>query len=321
MVPAYISLIDIDCECTRVSISPTSTIMIRKQSIVSFGSIKVTEDEVVGVENVLSKPNSRKALSNKRRKAEILRVKEAKKEIMQDGEKWADDIINMFIAPNAKRHIDNEVGLLTNEESEFRLIMLLVALALMLGLLASYFCLTAIQISAPNIIIKEWNTEISRSPHVFIIYQDGLYLDYSTDENISPSKNFTFYLHKSVTKYESGSLGVVASEFSSYMAYADTENIYIFYGNGERDATYINFHTRQLRTMPGSKLTSKSNLGSGVRAGNLFLVAGDKSNHMTADHTYQVNTQLWSDRKKTMIQAPTLKATAYTENCLTSFNK
>ena len=290
--------------------------MIRKQSIASFGSTKATRDE-----DLLNRPNSIKASSNNRREAKTLKVKEAKKEIKQDGEKWADDIINMFIAPNAKRHIDNEVGLLTNEESEFRLIMLLVALALMLGLLASYFCLKAIQVAEPQIIIKEWNKEISRSPHVFIIYQDGLYLDYSTDENISPSKNFTFYLHKSVTKYESGSLGVVASEFSSYMAYSDTENIYIFYGNGERDATYINFHTRQLRTIPGSKLKTKSHLGSGVRAGNLFLMAGDKSNHMTADHTYQVNTQLWSDRKKTMIQAPTLKATAYTENCLTSFNK
>ena len=150
-------------------------------------------------------------------------------------------------------------------------------------------------------------------------------MDFSTDETLSPSKNFTFHLPKSVTKYSSHVLywDDVSDEFTSYMGYADLENIYIFYGNGERVVNFINFQTQQLRTIPGSKLINKSHLGSGVQVGNLFLMAGDKESYTTY-HTninMEVKTNLWSVRRKTMVRSPTLAPTAYTENCLTAFNR
>ena len=151
-------------------------------------------------------------------------------------------------------------------------------------------------------------------------------MDFSTDETLSPSKNFTFHLPKSVTKYTSHVLGWDATddsyEYTSYMGYADLENIYIFYGNGERVVTFINFQTQQLRTIPGSKLIKKSHLGSGVQVGNLFLMAGDMESFLTYLNTdMEVKTNLWSARRKIMIKSPTLTAIAYTEHCLTAFNR
>ena len=150
-------------------------------------------------------------------------------------------------------------------------------------------------------------------------------MDFSTDENLSPSKNFSFHLPKSVTKYTSHIWYYEDNnEYTSYMGYADLENLYIFYGNGERVVTFINFKTKQLRTIPRSKLITKSHLGSGVQVGNLFLIAGSKDNFMTETEikNMEVKTNLWSTRKKIMIKdPPTLTSTDYTENCLTSFNR
>ena len=53
-------------------------------------------------------------------------------------EKMEDKIIKMFTIPEVKRHIDNDSGLLTMDESEFRIITLLVALAMLLALIATF---------------------------------------------------------------------------------------------------------------------------------------------------------------------------------------
>ena len=82
------------------------------------------------------------------------RIKVKKGKENQDKHKWIDDLIDKFIVPNAKRHIDNDQGLLTNEESEFRIIVLLIALALMIWLLANYLCYKAISMPVPNVIYR-----------------------------------------------------------------------------------------------------------------------------------------------------------------------
>ena len=71
--------------------------------------------------------------------------KELKDDKIQDietnEEKLEDKIIKMFTIPEVKRHIDNDTGLLTMDESEFRIITLLVAFASLLLFIASLLCI------------------------------------------------------------------------------------------------------------------------------------------------------------------------------------
>ena len=64
-------------------------------------------------------PTTGETTSSKQRRENIGKDKDdqANKKMEQEEEKWVDDLINMFIAPNAKRHIDNEKGLLSNQSS------------------------------------------------------------------------------------------------------------------------------------------------------------------------------------------------------------
>ena len=56
-------------------------------------------------------------------------------------EKLEDKIIQLFTIPEVKRHIDNETGLVTKEESDFRIITLFFAFTLLTTLIASFLCI------------------------------------------------------------------------------------------------------------------------------------------------------------------------------------
>ena len=157
------------------------------------------------------------------------------------------------------------------------------------------------------------------------MYQHGLYLDYSTDQNISPPKSFAFNLQESKTMFESGFDGIYFNQdswYSVHMGYANNKNIYIFYGDGKKDITYIDFKTYKLRTIAKSKLKKSCLFGQGVRMGNRFLMTCDKEDiHLGPYSSIKKKTHLWSDRKERFTFAPTLTATAYSKNCVTSFNR
>ena len=162
-----------------------------------------------------------------------------------------------------------------------------------------------------------------RIPHVFIIYQDGLYMDYSSEFETSPSKNFTLSLPESITSHLSHSFSQFhqPDSYSVHMGYANNENIYIFYGDGKKPVTYIDIQTQIVRAIPETNLGDPCHIASGVRVGDKFLMACDRNTHMHSVFDLKSKSNLWSDRKQRLIQSPYLTATAYTEHCLTSLNR
>ena len=128
--------------------------MNRRESLFSFASsIFSSSEDQEKAQNLTT--IQRKSLNKKRQRRNrrtSFKVKESKEN--QDKDTWVDDLIDKFIVPNAKRHIDNDQGLLTNDESEFRIIVLLIALALIFWMLANYFCYKAFFLSAPNVVFR-----------------------------------------------------------------------------------------------------------------------------------------------------------------------
>ena len=163
--------------------------------------------------------------------------------------------------------------------------------------------------------------EKTRAPHVFLIYQNGLFMDYSTDTKISPVKNFSFNLQESVTSQSSGSHYYGPDEQSVHMGFANNENIYIFYGDGQKSVTYIDTKTQKVRAMPKTKLEKPCHGGSGIKVGDTFLMACDRKTHMYDVHQLKVKALLWSDKRQRFVNYTYLTATNYNENCLTPLNR
>ena len=131
--------------------------MNRRESLFSFtSSIFSSSEDQEKVQNVTTIRRKslykRKQSIDRKIRRTSLEVKESKEN--KDKEKWVDDLIDKFTVPNAKRHIDNDQGLLTNDESEFRIIVLLIALALIIWLSANYLCYKAIFMSAPKVVFR-----------------------------------------------------------------------------------------------------------------------------------------------------------------------
>ena len=164
----------------------------------------------------------------------------------------------------------------------------------------------------------------SRVPHVFIIYQDGLHMDFSTDERISPTNKFQIKLRSSKTNYHQGGFAFPNPQQSTgYLSYADLDKIYIFYTDGKKDVTYIDirkgFHRTISRTEYGTNLV----FASGVQVGSDFLMVTDRQEYTLTgiDFQWTVPTYKWTGKKSRIFKYLMYPPSTYTYACYASYNR
>ena len=219
-------------------------------------------------------------------------------------DQWVDEIIQVFKLPEVKHHIDSTKGILTKRQSHKRIIMILTASGIMLALSAIIllsFCW--ILFKAPNTQTIKLNQSKPKVPHIFVLYEDGHHIDFSTDESISPSKDFEIKIPES-------NLG--------YFSYANLKYIYIFYADGKKDITYLNIETLQHRTIPNTTLTSGVHDGNGVQVGSRFMMSGDIKYYFW--NVFSVESQTWSDKKERFVSSPEVPRPAFS-SCFTPLNR
>ena len=250
----------------------------------------------------------------------------------------ADIATKVFLRPWPNRHIDSKDPnqFVSREESEYRLLLVYISWTLLLSLAA-----TGLLIACPFYCI---NQEIIvlypkpksephrlKVPHVLIIYRNGSMIDFSTNENLSPSKNvkmeLSCYSHKNRDPDD---------QECSVLAYADTRKIYIFYGNTKRDITDIDALTFQSRVLPNTKVKHEHNNGIGVQVGSRFLLIGgnfhpemSEINAMFNSNLEYIqslhwsdNVDLWSAKRKKFIKSKSTGIRALVEySSITSFNR
>ena len=244
----------------------------------------------------------------------------------QKFDSWADALAQVFIRRRPKRYIDINEGFVSKEESEYRLLLLYLVCSCIICLIT-----TSLMIVCPfycnnqNIIYFKYEskeiqnaTRSLKVPHLLVMYEDGQIIDFSTNEALSPSRNVTMKLES-----KSGIFG--------YYAYADLQNIYIFYSQGRKDITYIDCQTLQHRTLSNTKLPKQKHKGIGVRVGDIFLIAGGHwytnanlypQNHYTSQPYYTNESISWSVKKKMYLKVnPPFKFATVEESCLTSVNR
>ena len=246
---------------------------------------------------------------------------EKKKEKQLDD--WADDVIKIFTVPKRKRLLNDERGLLSNEELMERITSILLLIACLLLMIATTLLAHMDFRQGPKV---NSNTKriVVRVPHVFIIYQGGLHLDFSTDDSISPSKNFKIKLRHSLPTYnfQSVFLGPPVGKSTGYLAYANDKRIYIFYTDGKKDITYIDIETGKHRTISNTSYGDSLMFGSGVRVGSNFFMAGDKNNINSLSWTVHTSKCFtWEEKREVLDRSKSTTFASYTDSCFASYNR
>ena len=153
----------------------------------------------------------------------VKRNKKIDEKIDKPKKDWADDVIKIFTVPERKRHLQDEQGLVSIEESLERITFMLIFAACLLLLIATAM-LAHMDFNAGTD-INAGITLKSRVPHIFIIYQGGLHLDFSTEVKISPFKSFEIKLRHSLPSYSHS--GIYSTHIkdegqsTGYLAYAN----------------------------------------------------------------------------------------------------
>ena len=237
---------------------------------------------------------------------------------------WADDVIKIFTVPKRKCLSKDERGLLSNEELMERTTSLLLLIACFLLLIATTLLAHMDFHQTPKVNSKAQRVVV-RVPHVFIIYQGGLHLDFSTDESISPSKNFEIKLRHSLPTYNVQSVYLgdpPVGKSTGYLAYANDKRIYIFYTDGQKDITYIDIETGKHRTISNTSYGDSLMFGSGVRVGGNFFMAGDKNNINSLSWTVHTSKCFtWEEKRQVLDRSKSTTFASYTDSCFASYNR
>ena len=163
----------------------------------------------------------------------------------------------------------------------------------------------------------------SRVPHVFIIYQDGLHMDFSTDERISPSNDFPIQLRSSKTKYPPGGFFFQPDHQSTgYLAYADLDKIYIFYTDGKKDVTYIDIRKGVHGTISNTNFGTNLVFASGVQVGPDYFMTSDRLKYDVGPNIqWKVPTYKWTGKKSHIFKHKQYTVSKYTYACYASYNR
>ena len=169
-----------------------------------------------------------------------------------------------------------------------------------------------------------FHLEKPRVPHVFIIYQDGLHTDFSTEISISPPKNFFIKLPTSKSYLVGGIIAFdTVQALSGYLSYANLDKIYIFYIDGSKNLTYIDIKTQKHRTISGTNFGNPLYFASGVRVGKNFFMATDRSNYglNLPQRSWKTQSYIWMDKREQLFNHSLTFATSYKQVCFASFNR
>ena len=163
--------------------------------------------------------------------------------------------------------------------------------------------------------------EWARVPHVFIIYQEGLHMDFSADEKISPIKNYNIKLRSSKPAYDPGGFASPqCHQATGYLSYADLDNIYIFYTDGEKDAMYIDIKDGSHRTIKGTNFHEKVLYGSGIKVGLDFFMASDRRN-IHSKWIWKTLSFVWKGNKQRLFKHEEFTVSKHTYACYASYNR
>ena len=194
---------------------------------------------------------------------------EIKTEIGQESEiddvkeKVADAIINFFKVKRPKRFIDmenDETDLISNEESEFRLILLLISMCLILCIGASillihYALLTIWSQSTISFYKTEQKLTLTWKPKMAIIDAEGtgLLVMYKMTKNFTLTQDWILKLPSPKSKSNHFSNNFL--KYRNYYGFTDKNQLYIPYGDEYRNMIVIgNVHFIRLC----QKLTRKN---------------------------------------------------------------
>ena len=160
-------------------------------------------------------------------------------------------------------------------------------------------------------------------PHVFLIYQDGMHLDFSTEEKMSPSKQFDIKLRPSITSYANeGFLAPEKYRVTGYLAYANLKNIYVFHTDGQKDITYINIESGKHRTISNTSYDAKFMWGSGLRVGNSFFMTGDKEHwSVLMVQNWKTKYYIWREKREKLQVKKWFPISKNTACCYTAYNR
>ena len=249
-------------------------------------------------------------------------MKTLKPREVQQENKWVDNLINLFTVPTVKLHINDDKGILSKDKSIDRIVNITLIVTFVLAGIASTLVQFAFHFGFghPTKIILPNDGTTSRVPHVFIIYQDGLHMDFSTDERISPTIDFPLKLRTSKTKYPPGGFFFDPNyESTGYLAYADLDNIYIFYTDGKKDVTYIDIRKGFHQTITNTNFGSSLLFASGVKVGNDFFMISDRL--VWGKVPSDVMTYKWTGKKSRIFKHMMYSPSTYTYACYASYNR
>ena len=152
-------------------------------------------------------------------------------------------------------------------------------------------------------------------------------MDFSTDERISPTNVFPIKLRSSKPKYQNGGFYVQQGDQSTgYLAYADLDNIYIFYTDGKKDVTYIDIRKGIHRTISRTDYVTNLVFASGVKVGPDYFMISDRLNYglqsITTDTTlWKRMTYKWTGKKSRIFKHKQYTVSKYTYACYASYNR
>ena len=254
---------------------------------------------------------------------------EEREEPEDQDQNWVDEVIKLFQVPEQKRHLYDDTELLSNEESLERITNLLLLSSFLLCLV-SITLLSTMDFSLGPKTISIPKKLPARVPHIFIIYQGGLHIDFSTDETISPSKSFPITLRKSVSLSSLRNCQLPHQDTqpnlnysAGYLAYANDKKIYIFYTDGKKDLTYIDIGTGKHRTISNTAYGSNLIFGSGVRVGDQFFMTGDRINqcHSHGFLNYKSKCYIWKEKREKLDSSKKAPVSLYDNTCFASYNR
>ena len=187
--------------------------------------------------------------------------------------KIGDKIVEAFKVPQRKAFIDEEIDLITNEESQERIVKLLTILAIILSIISVAF-LSLIQVENQNQVI-------------FVNLESKSYLEFPKPQiamidQVGNGTLVKYWIDHDQTLHYSSSLKLPSPEFGpklgyfkksiNYLAYVENKDVVIIGTDGQKDVTIV-YSNSSHRTLTNSKYPFKRRiLSTSVKTSKYFWI-------------------------------------------------
>ena len=226
--------------------------------------------------------------------------------------KIGDKIVEAFKVPQRKAFIDEEIDLITNEESQERIVKLLIILAIILSIISVAF-LSLIQVENQRQFIIS-NT-VSKSYLEFPKPQIAMI------DQVGNGTLVKYWIDQDQTLHYSSSLKLPSPEFGpklgyfkksiNYLAYVENKDVVIIGTDGQKDVTIV-YSNSSHRTLTNSKYPFKRRiLSTSVKTSKYFwILDGHKATVKTPfgepmNPLWQ-NSHFWAIKKQAYFLGPSL---------------